>query len=107
MFKLNIECTRDIDELHINFSDGTSTIVDRNKNQETKGRDFQTGQTSEGFTDSVHRTSKEVSSVERSETYLDVDTDFGGISQDVIKPPEIERKDLGVKVADELQNFDF
>lgn len=39
MFKLNIECSKDIDELHINFSDGTSAVVDsKPTNQETPKR---------------------------------------------------------------------
>lgn len=31
MFKLNIESTKDITELHINFADGTSTVVENGK----------------------------------------------------------------------------
>lgn len=34
MFKLNIECTKDINELHINFADGSSTVIEtENKNE--------------------------------------------------------------------------
>lgn len=33
MFKLNIECSKDIDELHINFSDGTSAVVENNSDK--------------------------------------------------------------------------
>ena len=32
-FELHITCSKDIDELHINFSDGTSSVVSKNDNE--------------------------------------------------------------------------
>lgn len=99
MFKLHIECTKDIDELHINFSDGSS-VVTTNPSKHDKGP--------------VVKPEKEPKSSKPARTpgaykdqILDLDTDFGGVSQEVVKPPQINREDRGVKVADELQNFDF
>lgn len=93
MFKLNIECTKDIDELHINFSDGTVTsVTNPEKNVEEK----------------VHtKVEQPTAAPQQKGDFLDIDTDFGGVSQEVIRPPEISREDKPVKVADELQNFDF
>ena len=100
MFKLNIECTKDIDELHINFSDGSSvvTTVPSNDKQESKEKPKQK---------QAKRTSNVSSKVQKQEAFLDLDADFGSVSQDVVKPPEIVREERPVKVAEELQNFDF
>lgn len=101
-FRLLIECTKDIDELHINFSDGTSTVVESPRDEK------------------VQKTPKEPRP-ERSDqdktrvrspgshkgAILDTDVDFGSVSQEVVKPPEIQTSERPVKVAEELQNFDF
>lgn len=98
MFKLNIECTKDIHELHINFADGTSVV--------TSPRDNSVASTSR-----VPREPKpekqERSAPVRHEKMLDTDADFGGVSQDVVKPPNIQVQERPVKVATELQNLDF
>ena len=88
MFKLNVECTKDIDELHINFSDGSSAVSTNIGGNKIKS---------------------EVQPIKASgkEQFLDLDADFGGISQEVVSPPQIDREERGVKVAEELQNFDF
>jgi hypothetical protein len=96
MFKLNIECTKDIDELHINFSDGSSVVTTKPVSDSPKEPKKSEQKTSQPRTPSSHQ----------SQT-LDLDADFGGISQEVIKPPEINREEREVKVAEELQNFDF
>jgi hypothetical protein len=96
MFELSIKCTKDIDELHINFSDGSSVVTtkpvpdvpDVPKEPKQESRPERT------------------SSSHQSQT-LDLDAEFGGISQEVIKPPQINREEREVKVAEELQNFDF
>lgn len=90
MFKLNIECTKDIDELHINFSDGTSIVSTSGNSAQEK-----------------IKKPKEQSRPAKQEQYLDVDAEFGGISQEVVEKPEIQQSSRPVKVAEELQNFDF
>jgi hypothetical protein len=98
MFKLNIECTKDINELHINFADGTSVISSSKHNDMAS-------------TPRVPRESKPKESTPRPtgrrEELLDLDADFGGVSQDVVKPPDIQMQQRPVKVATELQNLDF
>jgi hypothetical protein len=92
MFRLNIECSKDIDELHINFSDGSSVVTTKPSN------DVQPE------TAPVTETHQET---RRKGQDLDLDMEFGEVSQEVIKPPEIESVQREVKVAQELQNFDF
>jgi hypothetical protein len=95
MFKLNIECTKDIHELHINFADGTS-VVTSNSNH------------SVASTPRVPREQKQEKQTKvRSEKTLDTDVDFGNVSQEVVVPPDIQMQERPVKVAAELQNLDF
>lgn len=99
MFKLNIECTKDISELHINFTDGTSAVVEGPK--------------------------KEVSPLPKSpkpkkekvdvpeESFVDPrfnDYDYEEpvpVSRERVKLPEIPDVKREVKVAEELHNLDF
>lgn len=104
MFKLNIECTKDIDELHINFSDGSSSVVTKPSQPKPKPSTDQTKNQNVGTVDTVD-TPRRPGALR--DQILDLDADFGGVSQEVIKPPEIQREDRPVKVAQELQNFDF
>lgn len=86
MFRLLIECTKDIDKLQIDFSDGTSVIQTKPENKESK----------------VQKTKKD-----HKNSALDLDSVFGEISQEVIEKPEIKDIVRGVKVASELQNFNL
>jgi len=102
MFKLNIECSRDFDELHINFSDGSSSVITNNGGGTTK-------------TSTKKNTSKPTKPKTESkpkpkpkEEFLDLDAEFGDVSQDVVSLPDIsQNSDRPVKVADELQNLDI
>ena len=102
-FRLLIECTKDIDKLSIDFSDGTS-MVQHTPSPESKPK--------------VTRTSKEnvsddgqigvpVSIPSRENEFLDIDAEFGSVSQEVVPLPSIPTEVRPVKVADELQNMDF
>ena len=107
MFKLNIECTKDINELHINFADGTSVITSASNHGMAGNKATRSSST----TPEVHKgTSNETGSTGRShrkETFLDTDASFGGISQDIVELPKIETVERPVKVATELQNLDI
>ena len=85
MFKLNIECTKDISFLKINFTDGTNTVVENKSPKETK-------KGSKNYMDSTLPT--------------DDKFDYTSSSQNVKLPdlPDIKRP---VKVADELQNLNI
>ena len=97
MFKLLIECSKDIQFLQINFSDGTSVVTSKEpeKNKELK----------ENKTEKIQ---KEPILPKRKnlEEYLDTDTDFS-INQEVIEKPVIQDLIRPPKVTDELQNLDF
>lgn len=105
MFELNINCTKDIDELHINFSDGSVSAVTKsdasNGKQVAKRKDSKRNQQTEPEKQKERQTNKQ------QDDLLDLDGEWGNISQDVVELPEIKREERPVKVADELQNFDF
>lgn len=91
MFKLLIECSKDIDELHINFSDGTSSVIEKPDKKTEKVKD----------------TYKEIKEPRKKlDSYLDTDIDYS-ISQEIVEKPSIPDIERPPKVSDELQNFNF
>jgi hypothetical protein len=97
MFKLNIESTKDINELHIKFADGSSVVTTSSNNHLASASGVPVHEV-------VTPTQKKSA---RKEEFLNLDADFGGVSQEIVKPPEINRSDRPVKVANELQNLDI
>ena len=96
-FKLLIECSKDIQFLQINFSDGTSSVVSKEPKEPKEHRE--------------NREPKEpilpkAPKRKNLEEYLDTDTDFS-INQEVIEKPVIQDLIRPPKVTDELQNLDF
>lgn len=89
MFKLLIECTKDIDTLQINFSDGTSVVTSKDDNQEKS-----------------HKSTKSIKNNETKKDYLNTDEDFS-VKQEIIQKPDIPDINRPPKVSDELQNLDF
>ena len=97
MFKLNIESTKDINELHITFADGSHVVSTNSSNRVVSPQ-----------RDKVHKVvEKPQEATRKSEAFLDLDADFGGVSQEVIRPPDIHSIERPVKVASELQNLDI
>lgn len=103
-FELHITCTKDIEKLSIDFADGT-TVVKEKPPEPTKPKEPKPKR--EKLTEKILDEPEKSSAPVRRDTMLDVDAEFGGISQDVVQKPEIVQKDRPIKVADELQNFDF
>jgi len=101
MFELHITCSKDIDELHINFSDGT-VVTSNNPTDKKRNKD----EKSNKGTDSEKPKSRSTAPA-RKEQVLDTDVDFGGVSQEVVEKPVIGGDERPVKIAEELQNFDF
>ncbi len=93
MFKLVIECSKDIDNLSINFSDGTS-VVTESKPKELK--------------EPKEQKPKEIKKTERKalDTYLDTEDDYE-LQQEVVQKPFIQEIERPAKVSDELQNLDL
>jgi len=83
-FKLNIECSKDVSELHITFSDGTNIS-----------------------TQPLKESVLEEGSGTQSNNFLDTEADFGSVSSEIVHPPEIVREKKEVLVAEEMQNLDF
>lgn len=105
MFKLLIECSKDIDNLSINFSDGTSVITETNQDKEIKNQQEQKTK--------IQKESKEVNEVKeikeprrKLESYLDTEMDFSN-SQEVVQKPIIQEVNRPANVSDELQNLDL
>ena len=96
-FKLLIECSKDIQFLQINFSDGTSSVVSKEPKEPKENK-----------TERIQKETKEPILPKRKnlEEYLDTDTDFS-INQEVIEKPVIQDLIRPPKVTDELQNLDF
>ena len=96
-FKLLIECSKDIDELHINFSDGTSVVTSK----EDKAEKIKEEKLSQD-----HSKDQKEPKRKKLEQYLNTDEDFS-INQEIIEKPKIEDLVRPPKVTDELQNLDF
>ena len=87
MFTLNIECSKDFDELHLVFSDGTVSSISSEKTKnpaKMKTKDKQ-----------------------KETNFLDFGEDKQKSSSQKIKLPEIETKERLPMIAEELQNLDI
>ena len=106
MFKLLIECSKDIDELHINFSDGTSTVVEKSDKKNQKGSEpvESVEPVNSKKSEKIIKDNKEPR--KKLDSYLDTDVDYS-ISQEVVEKPSIPDIERPPKVSDELQNFNF
>jgi len=100
MFKLLIECSKDIDKLNIDFSDG-STVTQYAQPDQNRNKSVQINQSN---SDGSKRLEPSKSS---KEAFINTDVEFGSISQEVIRPPSIKMENRPIKVAAELQNMDF
>lgn len=94
MFKLLIECSKDISELSINFTDGTSVV-----------RASEPPELSEN---TQHKSKKSQTQFKQAkEELLDLSTDFGSLQAELVKKPEIKENTRAPRVAHELQNLDI
>jgi hypothetical protein len=98
MFELSIKSTKDVDEISIKFSDGTFSTTSIEDTEKTQGSIKQSRSTSE---------KKETPRVQRrDEKFIDLDTEFGSVPQDVVQKPEITPRS-GISVAPEMQNLEL
>jgi len=100
-FRLLIECSKDIDSLKINFSDGTSVINQSNHvNPETEHNTVANASNAANETEHSH--------VSRHEELLDFNDYDEREKEEVIELPNIDdTSNREVKVAEELQNLDI
>lgn len=113
-FKLLIECSKDIDKLSIDFSDGTSVIQESpdkpdkpeiEKHQDTKSP-TRTSPNRKKNTSSRNPDKPKMQN--NQDTFLDLDSyDDVPVQSDVVQKPVIEDRERDVKVAEELQNLDI
>lgn len=99
MFKLVIECSKDIDNLSINFSDGTSVVTESKPKEPKELKEPKEPKPKEP---------KEIKKAERKplDTYLDTEDDYE-VQQEVVQKPFIQEIERPAKVSDELQNLDL
>lgn len=95
MFKLVIECSKDIDNLSINFSDGTSVVTESAPREPKEPKEPKIKEVKE------HKEPRR-----KLDTYLDTEDDYE-ITQDVVEKPIIQDVQRPAKVSDELQNLDL
>lgn len=100
-FELSIKCSKDFDELHIKFSDGTGVVTTKDGKSRTLTPKANNNAPPKANKKSIHENTI------RNEEFLDTDTDFAPVSQEKVKLPEINLDNRPVKVADELQNLDI
>lgn len=112
MFELHISCSKDIDELHINFSDGTSSVVSKNDNENQNVKEKkevrENRETRNVQTYPKTKPKEDKESRRPLDTYLDTEDDSRDVQkkQEKIELPIIPDKQ-SFKVADELQNLDI
>lgn len=117
MFEISIKSSKDISELHINFSDGTSKIIEDNKNvnksqnENTKTNTRRTNDTinQNGQKFNVRRTNKHNNSKGARKDLLEYANDVLDFSEKEIvfehlKPPEIKEINREINVSEETKN---
>jgi hypothetical protein len=107
MFELTIKCTKDINDLRINFTDGTVTTATTDSSPVLPSKEHTNLPPSDERI--VPSQPKEKSrSPRRKEEFLDTDVNFGDNFDDtVVELPEIHISDRPVNVAPELQSLDI
>lgn len=98
-FRLLIECSKEINELHINFADGTSSVVHKEPEEQKQQEKVEKTKAKE-----VKKEHKEPR--KSLETYLDTEEDYE-VQQEVVQKPVIAEINRPAKVSDELQNLDL
>jgi hypothetical protein len=106
MFELTIKCTKDINDLHICFADGTVTTATTNSTPILPPKEHTNLSPTDERAESPQPQEKS-RSPKRKEEFLDLDTDFGTVSDDVVELPQISIGERTVKVAPELQSLDI
>lgn len=99
MFYLKIESSKDINELHINFADGTSSIVSSDNDKKDKI-------TAPVIKESTKQKPHQEKPRKQLNEYLNTDEDYTKDEVAKIALPIIPDK-TSINIADELQNFDI
>jgi hypothetical protein len=109
MFELTIKCTKDIDEIHINFADGSSVITggDKSENPDKNKDLLDDSDDSPSSATSKKTKMKSNAKKPKPEEFMDLEADFDQVSQEVVELPNIDTEKRSIKVASELQNLDI
>lgn len=101
MFKLLIECTKDISEISINFADGTSVVKSSEKPEPAKPD--KKPETTKPKKPNFSEARGELLDLGDSST----SSNISNVKPSQVIKPEIANHDRQVKVATELQNLDI
>ncbi|WXB47972.1 hypothetical protein WCWAEYFT_CDS0270 [Vibrio phage VB_VaC_TDDLMA] len=105
-FRLVIECSKDIDKLSIDFSDGSSVVTHSDGTSIDSKNESENNSEKETNRDNSKNTRKRTQkSNRREEQFLDTDEEFGDVQEEVVEKPQIEERNGDVKVAPEIQNL--
>lgn len=105
-FRLVIECSKDIDKLSIDFSDGSSVVTHSDGTSTDSKSESENHSGKEPKDDNGQNTRKRMQkSNRREEQFLDTDEEFGDVQEEVVEKPQIEERKGDVKVAPEIQNL--
>lgn len=105
-FKLLIECSKDIDKLSIDFSDGSS-VVTHSESSGSSDLNETISNKPKAKKSNFKEQPKKEQPKKRNESFLDTDEIYADVSQDVIALPEISDNKRPVKVAEEIQNLEL
>ena len=113
MFKLNIESSKDITELHINFADGTCTTIG-NDNEQSRTTDTTISnddgrKSNDGHTDSKHISKGNAKNNRKNLIDYGKDDNIDELEQEFqsITLPSTKRTDRKVNITDESKNGNF
>lgn len=97
MFKLVIECSKDISNLSIDFTDGTSVVTETKPQEPRESRESK---------EIKNKESKSKEPRKPLDEYLNTEEDHS-YEQNLVQKPIIENIQRPVKVSEELQNLDL
>ena len=103
MFELHITCTKDIDKLSIDFSDGTSIVQESGPPKEPKEKDIKPHKSK------INKDEEEREGVDKDILLDDLELYNNKCKnkKEVIKPLELPDIDRPVNVDNTLQNLEF
>lgn len=102
MFELHITCTKDIDKLSIDFSDGTSIVQESGPPKEPKEKDIKPPKSK------INKSEEEREGVNKDILLDDFELyNNRNKKKEVVKPLELPDIDRPVNVDNTLQNLEF
>lgn len=103
-FELHITCSKDIDKLKIDFSDGTSVATTSTPKEPKEPKKKTTKKSTQNNQEQPTNTPN---IPDNSSDFLDTEMDFSNTPREVVEKPVIPDKERPTNIAKELQNLDI